>query len=79
MDGVALARHQGHAVCALRHQHGFAIGKLHHILRRLRDIFFSFGAAAGRLGELLAIGSEQCRAAVNREIGALGIDDHRLA
>ncbi len=37
------------------------------------------GAAAGGLGEFLAIGRQQRRAAIDREIGALGIDDDGLA
>ena len=58
MDGVTLARHQRHAVLALRHQDGLAVGKLHHILRRIRNALFGIGAAAGRLGEFLAIGGQ---------------------
>ena len=37
------------------------------------------GAAAGRLGQFLAVRRDQRRAAIDRVIGALGIDDHRLA
>ena len=79
MDGLAAARHQRHAVLALRHQHGLAIGKLHRVLRRFRDALFAVGAAAGRFREFLAVGREQRRAAIDREIGALGIDDDALA
>ena len=79
MDGLALARHQRHAVLALRHQHGLAVRKLHRVLRGVRDALRRIGAAAGRLRKFLAIGREQRRAAINREIGALGIDDHALA
>ena len=79
MNGVALARHQRHAVLALRHQHGLAIGQLHDVLRRIGDIFLGVGAAAGGFGEFLAIGRQQGRAAIDRKIRALGIDDHPLA
>ncbi len=79
MDGLALTRHQGHAVLALRHQHSLAVRKLHRVLRGFGDTLFGIGTAAGGLREFLAIGREQRRAAINREIGALGIDDHRLA
>ena len=37
------------------------------------------GRAAGCLGEFLAIGGQQSRAPINGEVGAFGIDDHRLA
>ena len=77
--GFAAARHQRHAVLALRHQHGLAIGEMHGILRGLGDVLLGIGAAAGRFGEFLAVGREQRRAAIDREIGALGIDDHGLA
>ena len=79
MDRLARARHQRHAVLALRHQHGLAIRQLHRFLRGVGNVLLGVGAAAGRLGEFLAIGREQRRAAIDREIGALGIDDHALA
>ena len=79
VDGLARARHQRHAVLALRHQHGLAIGENHRIARGLRDARIAVGAAAGRLGKFLAIWRQQGRAAIDREIGALGIDDHALA
>ena len=79
MDRLAVARHQRHAVLALRHQHGLAIGKLHRVLRGGGDVRVGIGAAAGRFREFLAIGRQQRRAAIDREIGALGIDDHALA
>ena len=79
MDGLALARHQRHAVLALRHQDGLAIGKLHRVLRGRGDALHRVGAAAGRFRKLLAVRRQQGRAAIDREIGALGIDDHGLA
>ncbi len=79
MDGIALARHQRHAVLALRHQDGLAIRKLHRVLSRFGDALLRIRAASGRFRELLAVRREQRRAAIDREIGALGIDDHALA
>ena len=37
VNGLALARHQRHAVFALRHQDGLAIGQLHRVLRGCGD------------------------------------------
>ncbi len=56
MDGIALARHQGHAVLALRHQHRLAIGQLHDLLGAVGDAPVGIEAAAGGFGEFLAIG-----------------------
>ena len=78
VNGFALARHQRHAVLALRHQDRLAIGELHGVLRGIGDGLVGIGAAAGGFGEFLAVGRQQRRAAIDREIGALGIDDHPL-
>ena len=48
-------------------------------LRRVRNALFGVGAAAGRFGKFLAVRRQQRGAAIDREIGALGIDDHALA
>ena len=79
MHGIAVARHQRHAVLALRHQHRLAVGEDHGVARGLGDIGVAVGAAAGRLGKFLAVGREQRGAAIDREIRALGIDDDALA
>ncbi len=79
MNGLALAGHQGHAVFALGDQNGLAIRKLHNLLRGLGDTLLGIGTATGRLGEFPAIGLEQRGAAIDREIGIFGIDDHGLA
>ena len=79
MDRLAVARHQRHAVLALRHQDGFAVRQLHRVLCGVGDALFGIGAAAGRLGKLLAVGRQQRGAAIDRKVGALGIDDHALA
>ena len=79
MDRLALARHQRHAVLALRHQDSFAVRQLHRVLCGVGNALFGVGAAAGRLGKFLAVGRQQRGAAIDREIGALGIDDHALA
>ena len=79
MNGLAIARHQRHAAFALRHQHRLAIGQLHDLLRAVADALVGVGVAAGRLGKFLAVGLQEGRAAIDREIGALGIDDHPLA
>ena len=78
VDDLAVARHQRHAVLALRHQHSLAIRKLHRVLRGIGDVLFGVGAAAGGFGEFPAIGRQQRRAAIDREIRALGIDYHAL-
>ena len=51
----------------------------HRVLRGRGDLGVGVDAAARRLGKFLAVRREQRRAAIDREIGALGIDDHRLA
>jgi len=48
MNGVALARHQRHAVLALRHQHGLAIG-FARLLARERALNLRFDLLDGRL------------------------------
>ena len=53
--------------------------RLHRVLRGVGDVLVGIGAAAGGLRKFLAIGRQQRRAAIDREIGALGIDDHALA
>ena len=79
VDRLAAANHQRHAVFALRHQHGLAIGEIHRVLRRVGNVQVGIGAAAGRFRKFLAVGRQQRGAAIDREIGALGIDDHALA
>ena len=79
MDRLAAANHQRHAVFALRHQHRLAVGENHRVLRRGGNVLVGIGAAAGGFGKFLAIGRQQRGAAIDREIGALGIDDHALA
>ena len=79
MNRLALTRHQRHALFALGDQHGVAIGKLHDLLRCLRDACFAINAAPRRLVEFLAVGLEQRRAAIDGKIRAFGVDDHGLA
>ncbi|CUU16974.1 hypothetical protein CDS [Bradyrhizobium sp.] len=79
MNGLAIARHQRHAVLALRDQDRLAIGEPHHVLAGIDDALRRVGAAAGRLRKFLAIGREQRGAAIDRPVQALGIDDHGLA
>ena len=79
VDRLAAANHQRHAVFALRHQHGLAIGENHRVLRRGGNVLVGIGAAAGGFRKFLAVGRQQRGAAIDREIGALGIDDHALA
>ena len=43
------ARHQRHAVLALRHQHGLAVGKLHRVLRGIGDALFAYRRGCGWL------------------------------
>ena len=76
MDRCAAAHDQCHAELTLRHQHGFAVGG--YIASGRHRQCCSVSTAAGRFGEFLAAGREQ-RRAIEREIGALGIDDHSLA
>ena len=79
MDRLALARHQRHAVFALRHQHGLAIGEIASRPARRAAMLLSIGAAASRIRKFLAVRRQQRGAAIDREIGALRIDDHALA
>ena len=51
----------------------------HRVLRRGGNVLVGIGAAAGGFGKFLAVGRQQRGAAIDREIGALGIDDHALA
>ena len=55
MDRLSLAGDQRHTVLALGHQHGFAVGEIHRILRGGGNAFVAVGAAAGGLGKFLAV------------------------
>lgn len=79
VHGPAIARHQRHAVLALRDQDRLAIGEPHHVLAGLDDALHRLGPAAGRFREFLAIGREQRGTAIDRPVQALGIDHHGLA
>ncbi|CEG07356.1 hypothetical protein BN961_00745 [Afipia felis] len=79
MQHVAILRHQRHAVLALRHEHRIAARDLDGVARGSPDFLRRTGAAAGCLGEFLAVRRQDRGAVINREIQVLRIDDGALA